>query len=108
MKLLAAEVAHVLNRPDHGRSRARRRRRLVADGLVGAVGGRASGALISIDKAWLRAAFRGGSFVDGCGTVAQTALRRCLRLSCGEWLAARCDGEKLVSSHTKGLCSGET
>ena len=27
--------------------------------LSGAVGGRASGALISIDKAWLRAAFRG-------------------------------------------------
>ena len=27
---------------------------------------------------------------------------------CSEWLAARCDGEELVSSHTKGLCSGET
>ena len=48
--------------------------------LSGAVGGRASGALISIDKAWLRAVFRGGSFVDGCGTAAQTVLRRCLRL----------------------------
>ena len=24
---------------------------------------------------------------------------------CGEWRAARCDGEELVSSHTKGLCS---
>ena len=48
--------------------------------LSGAVGGRASGAPISIDKASLRAVFRGGSFVDGCGTVAQTALRRCLRL----------------------------
>ena len=48
--------------------------------LSGAVGGRASSALISIVKASLRAVFRGGSFVDGCGTVAQTALRRCLRL----------------------------
>ena len=48
--------------------------------LSGAVGGRASGALISIVKASLRAVFRGGSFVDGCGTAAQTVLRRCLRL----------------------------
>merc|ERR550514_2444367 len=48
--------------------------------LSGAVGGRASSALISIVKASLRAVFRGGSFVDGCGTAAQTALRRCLRL----------------------------
>ena len=48
--------------------------------LSGAVGGRASSALISIDKASLRAVFRGGSFVDGCGTAAQTVLRRCLRL----------------------------
>ena len=36
--------------------------------------------LISIVKASLRAVFRGGSFVDGCGTAAQTVLRRCLRL----------------------------
>ena len=48
--------------------------------LSGAVGGRASRALISIVKASLRAVFRGGSFVDGCGTAAQTVLRRCLRL----------------------------
>ena len=48
--------------------------------LSGAVGGRASGALISTDKASLRAVFRGGSVVDGCGTAAQTVLRRCLRL----------------------------
>ena len=48
--------------------------------LSGAVGGRASSALISIVKASLRAVFRGGSFVDGCGTAAQTVLRRCLRL----------------------------
>ena len=48
--------------------------------LSGAVGGRASSALISIVKASLRAVFRGGSLVDGCGTAAQTALRRCLRL----------------------------
>ena len=27
---------------------------------------------------------------------------------CGGRLAARCDGERLVSWHTKGLCSGET
>ena len=27
---------------------------------------------------------------------------------CGEWVAARCDGEELVSSHAKGLCSVET
>ena len=27
---------------------------------------------------------------------------------CSEWLAARCDGEKLVSSHAKTLCSVET
>ena len=47
--------------------------------LSGAVGGRASSALISIVKASLRAVFRGGSFVDGCGTAAQTVLRRCLR-----------------------------
>ena len=48
--------------------------------LSGAVGGRASSALISIVKASLRAVFRGGSFVDGCGAAAQTVLRRCLRL----------------------------
>ena len=48
--------------------------------LSGAVGGRASGAPISIDKASLRAVFRGGSFVDGCGTAARLVLRRCLRL----------------------------
>ena len=74
--------------------------------LSGAVGGRASSALISIAKASLRAVFRGGSFVDGCGTAAQTG---CGDASgcCGEWLAARCDCEKLVSSHTKSLCSGE-
>ena len=76
--------------------------------LSGAVGGRASGALISIVKASLRAVFRGGSFVDGCGTAAQTALCGDASGCCGEWLAARCDGENLVSSHTKGLCSGET
>ena len=40
----------------------------------------ASSELISIVKASLRAVFRGGSFVDGCGTAAQTVLRRCLRL----------------------------
>jgi len=49
--------------------------------LSGAVGGRASGALISIDKASLRAVFRGGSVVDGCGTAGQSVPRRCLRLS---------------------------
>ena len=48
--------------------------------LSGAVGGRASSALISIVKASLRAVFRGGSFIDGCGSAAQTVLRRCLRL----------------------------
>ena len=37
--------------------------------LSGAVGGRASSTLISIVKASLRAVFRGGSFVDGCGTA---------------------------------------
>ncbi len=37
--------------------------------LSGAVGGRASSALISIVKASLRAVFRGGSVVDGCGTA---------------------------------------
>ena len=42
--------------------------------LSGAVGGRASGTLISIVKASLRAVFRGGSVVDGCGTAAQTVL----------------------------------
>ena len=56
----------------HERERERERER--------AVGGRASSALISIVKASLRAVFRGGSFVDGCGTAAQSALRRCLRL----------------------------
>ena len=53
--------------------------------LSGAVGERASSALISIVKASLRAVFRGGSFVDGCGTAAQTVLRRCLRLP--RWVA---------------------
>ena len=48
--------------------------------LSGAVGGRASSALISIVKASLRAVFRGGSFVDGCGTAAQPVPRRGLRL----------------------------
>ena len=48
--------------------------------LSGAVGGRASGAPISIDKASLRAVFRGGSCVDGCGTAAQPVPRRGLRL----------------------------
>ena len=48
--------------------------------LSGAVGGRASSALISIVKASLRAVFRGGSFVDGCGTAAQPVPWRCLRL----------------------------
>ena len=81
--------------------------------LSGAVGGRASSALISIVKASLRAVFRGGSFVDGCGTAAQTVLRQCLRLFAagGLLLAAMAkngDGEGLVSPHAKGLCSGET
>ena len=35
---------------------------------------------ISIVKASLRAVFRGGSFVDGCGTAAQSVPWRCLRL----------------------------
>ena len=48
--------------------------------LSGAVGGRASGTLISIVKASLRAVFRGGSCVDGCGTAAQPVPWRCLRL----------------------------
>ena len=48
--------------------------------LSGAVGGRASSALISTDKAKLRVVVRGGSVVDGCGTAAQAVLRRCLRL----------------------------
>ena len=48
--------------------------------LSGAVGGRASSAIISIVKASLRAVFRGESFVDGCGTAAQSVPWRCLRL----------------------------
>ena len=48
--------------------------------LSGAVGGRASGTLISIVKTLLRAVFRGGSCVDGCGTAAQPVPRRGLRL----------------------------
>ena len=48
--------------------------------LSEAVGGRALGALISSVKASLRAVFRGGSFVDGCGTAAQSVPRRGLRL----------------------------
>ena len=48
--------------------------------LSGAVGGRASGTLISIVKASLRAVFRGGSCVDGCGIAAQSVPWRCLRL----------------------------
>ena len=78
--------------------------------LSGAVGERASSALISIVKASLRAVFRGGSFVDGCGTAAQSVPWRCLRLFAagGLHLAARGDGEELVSSHAKGLCSVET
>ena len=47
---------------------------------VGAVGGRASGTLISIVKTSLRAVFRGGSFVDGCGIAAQSVPWRGLRL----------------------------
>ena len=39
----------------------------------------ALGAPISIDKASLRAVFRGGSF-DGCGSAAQSVPWRCLRL----------------------------
>ena len=39
-----------------------------------------AGAPISIDKASLRAVFRGGSFVDGCGSAAQSVPWRCLRL----------------------------
>ena len=42
--------------------------------------GELQSALISIVKASLRAVFRGGSFVDGCGTAAQPVPRRCLRL----------------------------
>ena len=76
--------------------------------LSGAVGVRLSSALISIDKASLRAVFRGGSFVDGCGSAAQPVPRRYLRLfAAGGFLAARCDGKKVVSSHTKSLRSGE-
>ena len=78
--------------------------------LSGAVGERASSALISIVKASLRAVFRGGSFVDGT-TGAGPRRRQCCGDAsgwCGEWLAARCDGEELVSSHAKGLCSVET
>ena len=48
--------------------------------LSGAVGGRATGTLISIVKAWLHAVFRGGSFADGCGIAAQSVPWRCLRL----------------------------
>ena len=76
--------------------------------LSGAVGGRASSALISIVKASLRAVFRGGSFVDGCGIAGRSQCRGdasgCLRR------AACCSlhGEKLVSPHTKGVRSGET
>ena len=67
--------------------------------LSGAVGGRASSALISIVKASLRAVFRGGSFVDGCGTAARLVLRRCLRLfaAAGLLLAAMA---KNSSRHT--------
>ena len=72
-----------------------------------AVDGRASSALISNDKASLRVVFRGGASSTGAGP------RRgwcCGDASgwCGEWVAARCDGEELVSSHAKGLCSVET
>ena len=76
--------------------------------LSGAVGGRASSALISIVKASLRAVFRGGSFADGCGTAAQPVPRRCLRLFAGGGACCSLHGEKLVSPHAKGLCSGET
>ena len=78
--------------------------------LSGAVAGRASGALIWNDKASLRAVFRGGSFVDGCGSAGPRRSQcrgeasGCLRRAAGCSL----HGEKLVSSHTKGLCSGET
>ena len=72
--------------------------------LSGAVGGRASSALISIVKASLRAVFRGGSFVDGCGTAAQPVPRRCLRLSAASGLLSL-RRQELVSSHTKSLRS---
>ena len=75
--------------------------------LSGAVGGRASSALISIVKASLRAVFRGGSFVDGCGTAAQSVPWRCLRLFAAGGLLLAAMAKKLVSPHTKGLCSGE-
>ena len=63
---------------------------------------------VSIVKASLRAVFRGGSFVDGGvrdrGAVSAVAMPPAV---CGGRLAARGYGEKLVSLHTKGLCSGE-
>ena len=61
-----------------------------------------------IVKASLRAVFRGGSFVDGCGIAAQSVPWRCLRLFAAGGLLLAAIGEKLVSLHTKGLCSGET
>ena len=73
--------------------------------LSGAVGERASSALISIVKASLRAVFRGGSFVDGCGTAAQTVLRRCLRLP--RWVACcslRWQRTRLVTHQGLMLC----
>ena len=76
--------------------------------LSGAVGGRASSALISIVKTSLRAVIRGGSFVDGCGTAAQSVPWRCLRLFAAGGVCCSLHGEKLVSPHAMGLCSGET
>ena len=64
---------------------------------------------MSIDKAWLRAVFRGGSVVDGCGTAAQTVLRRCLRLfAAGGLLLAAMAKNSSRRTPTKGLRSGET
>ena len=78
--------------------------------LSGAVGGRASSPLISIVKASLRAVFRGGSFVDGCGTAARLVLRRCLRLFAagGFLLAAMAKNSSRRTPRRKGLCSVET
>ena len=66
--------------------------------LSGAVGGRASSALISIVKASLRAVFRGESFVDGCGIAAQSVPWRCLRLfAAGGLLRAEMAKNRLVA-----------
>ena len=78
--------------------------------LSGAVGGRASSALISIVKASLRAVFRGGSVVDGCGTAgADSAAAMPPAVAVGGLLLAAM--AKNSSRHTpsaKGLCSVET